>query len=90
MIDFERIPKVTYLELVELIGEEEAEKKIKELGYQYKLISSFILITKAKYSFRNFKRTILSTSVTGITIKLLVVCGLAYLAYYVLKDTGYF
>jgi len=90
VIDFERVPRVTYLELVELIGEKEAVKHIKRLGYNYKSIVNFILIIRVKRTFAKVKREVLDISITLLVIKILILYGVVYLAYFILKDTGYF
>lgn len=43
MIDEEKIPKTTYNELVDLFGEEKAEKIIIENQYNFRAISNVIL-----------------------------------------------
>jgi len=43
MIDFEKIPISTYLELVELMGKENAEAFIKEELYNYRALTNKIL-----------------------------------------------
>lgn len=50
MIDFDKIPKQTYDELVNLIGKKKAEEYIKKEKYNYKSITYMILYLKLMHS----------------------------------------
>lgn len=48
MIDFDRIPKEVYDELVSLIGEQKAQECVKNNNYNYRMISNIIFFYRAK------------------------------------------
>ena len=52
MIDLDKIPKVHYLQLVELLGKEDAETFIQKANYNYKDITLRILILRLKINYK--------------------------------------
>lgn len=70
MIDFEKIPKEIYLELVDLIGEEEAKSYVIKNNYHYKLIVNKILWTRIKLYYK--KKPIVLILVIAIIFIILI------------------
>ncbi len=54
MIDFDRIPKEVYDELVSLIGEERAQECVKKNNYNYRMISNVIFFYRARMLFKRY------------------------------------
>lgn len=66
MIDFDKIPKNTYDEMVKLFGKEEAEDYIKKVNYNFSTINYAINVAYLKRFFRKYKIAIIILMVTFI------------------------
>jgi|AACY02.6.fsa_nt_gi hypothetical protein len=88
-MDFDKIPKPTYDELVDLVGKEKAEECIKERNYNFRAISNLIIFLKIMYSLGFTKGKLISWPYLTITIQIVITVAIAAFIFFMLRTFNF-
>lgn len=88
-MNFDKIPKPTYDELVELVGKEKAEEYIKNKNYDYRIISNIILYLKFKDKINSLWRRIARWPYFKVTLQVGISVVILLFIYFILTTYNF-
>jgi len=88
-MNFDKIPKPTYEELVDLVGKEKAEEYIKERNYNFRSISNLIIFLRIMYSLGFTKGKIITWPCLTLSVQIILILGIVAFLFFMLDTLNF-